>query len=340
MCGSTSVDTALKMALAYHRSRGEGSRTIFIGREKAYHGTNISGASVGGIGGNRAQFTSALIPTVDHLKSTLNIKEQAFTVGEPEEGADLADELLDLIALHGPANIAAVIMEPVAGSAGVFVPPKGYLKRLRQICDDHGILLILDEVITAFGRLGTPFAMDYFGISADIVTTAKGLTSAVVPAGAVIAQQHVYDAIVGGAAPETIELFHGYTYSCHPVAAAAGIATLEHYHEAGLYENAAAMVPVLEDALHSNFDASNPYVVDVRNIGLMGAIQLRTPPGMGPGKFGHAVMNHLWFEEDVYVRFTGDTLAFSPAFIVQKEQIYAMMEAVKRGVDAVGPRFF
>ncbi|MCB1834906.1 MAG: aminotransferase class III-fold pyridoxal phosphate-dependent enzyme, partial [Geminicoccaceae bacterium] len=249
--GSESVDTALKIALAYQRARGEGTRTRLIGRERGYHGVGFGGISVGGMVANRKWFGQAL-GGIDHLPHTLDIERNAFTKGQPEHGAHLADELERLVALHDASNIAAVIIEPVAGSIGVYPPPRGYLEKIREITKKHGILLIFDEVITAYGRLGKGSAAEYFGVEPDLVTTAKGLTSGVIPMGAVMASKEIYDTIIGSQADERlIELFHGYTYSAHPVACAAALATLETYKEEGLFERAASLAPVWEEALHS-----------------------------------------------------------------------------------------
>ncbi len=267
--GSESVDTALKIALAYHRARGEGNRTRLIGREKGYHGVNFGGMSVGGIVPNRKVFSANLIPGVDHISHTLNIEQNAFSRGQPEWGAHLADDLERLAALHDGSNIAAVIVEPVAGSAGVIPPPADYLERLREICDRHGILLIFDEVITAFGRVGKAFGAQRFGVTPDIITIAKGLTNGVIPMGGVIVRESIHDAFMQG--PENmVELFHGYTYSGHPVAAAAGLAVMDVYKEEGTFEQSAALETTFADILHS-FD-DHDKVIDVRNFGLMGAI--------------------------------------------------------------------
>ena len=268
--GSESVETALKIAIAYHRMRGEGSRTRLIGRERGYHGTNFGGISVGGIVANRKHF-GTLLAGVDHMPHTHNLSKNAFSKGQPEHGAELADDLLKIITLHDSSTIAAVIVEPVAGSTGVLIPPLGYLQKLRKHCDDHGIVLIFDEVITGFGRLGTPFAADYFGVIPDMMVTAKGLTNGVIPMGAVICKKEIHDAFMN--APEnTIELFHGYTYSGSPIAAAAGLATLETYKEDGLFERCAAIAPYFQDALHSL--KGKRHVIDVRNLGLIGGIEL------------------------------------------------------------------
>lgn len=312
--GSEAVDTALKIALAYHRVRGEGTRTRLIGRERAYHGVGFGGISVGGMTPNRKAF-GAMLPGVDHLPHTHDLSKMAKTRGQPEWGAHLADELERIVALHDASNIAAVIVEPVQGSTGVLVPPKGYLERLRAICDKYGILLIFDEVITGFGRLGKAFAADYFGVIPDILTFAKGVTSATVPMGGVIVRKHVYDAFMTG--PEGIELFHGYTYSGHPLAAAAGEATLALYHDEALFENAAALAPYFEEAAHSL--ATLPYVIDVRNIGLMAGIELAPRPGK-PGTRGYEALVRC-YEAGIMTRVTGDTLACSPPLMLNKSHI-------------------
>lgn len=312
--GSESVDTALKIALAYHRSRGEGQRTRFIGREKGYHGVGFGGISVGGIANNRRAF-GAWVPA-DHLPHTLNLEHNAFSRGVPAWGAHLADELEDIVALHGADTIAAVIVEPVAGSAGVILPPKGYLERLREICDKHGLLLIFDEVITGFGRLGAPFAADYFGVEPDLITSAKMITNAAVPMGAVFTRDKIYQSVVEQG-PEVIELFHGYTYSGHPVACAAGMATLEIYRKEGLFTRASEMAPIWEDALHGLRDC--PHVKDVRNLGLMGAIELEPRPG-APGARAYEALVDA-FEHGLLLRFTGDIIALSPPLIAEREHI-------------------
>ena len=262
--GSESVDSALKIALGYHRARSEGHRTRLIGRERGYHGVNFGGMSVGGIVPNRKVFSANLMPGVDHMRATMDLAHTAYSRGQPEWGAHLADDLERIAALHDGSNIAAVIVEPVAGSTGILPPPVGYLERLREICDKHGILLIFDEVITAFGRLGTPFGAQRFDVMPDIITTAKGLTNGVIPMGAVLVRDHIYDAFMQG--PEhMIEIFHGYTYSGHPVAAAAGIAAMDVYEEEGTFEQSAALAKPFEDLLHSFADHDK--VIDVRNFG-------------------------------------------------------------------------
>ncbi|MBN2906981.1 MAG: aspartate aminotransferase family protein [Rhodobacteraceae bacterium] len=313
--GSESVETALKIAIAYHRARGEGARTRLIGRERGYHGVNFGGISVGGIVTNRKVFGS-LLTGVDHLPHTHLPEQNAFTRGQPEHGAHLADDLERIVALHGAETIAAVIVEPMAGSTGVLLPPKGYLERLREICTKHGILLIFDEVITGFGRLGSAFAADHFGVMPDMMTTAKGLTNGVIPMGAVLATGAIHDAFMNG--PEhLIELFHGYTYSGNPIASAAGLATLETYREEGLFENAAALAPYWEDALHSL--KGLPHVIDIRNMGLIGAVELSPIAGEPTKRAFTAFLNA--YEKGLLIRTTGDIIAMSPPLMIDKPQI-------------------
>jgi beta-alanine--pyruvate transaminase len=313
--GSESVETALKMALAYHRARGEGQRTRLIGRERGYHGVNFGGISVGGMVANRKMF-GPMLGGVDHLRHTHDPVRNAFTRGQPEHGAELADDLERLVALHDASTIAAVIVEPLAGSTGVLVPPKGYLQRLRSICDKHGILLIFDEVITGFGRLGSPFAANHLGVTPDLMTVAKGLTNGCVPMGAVFAQRFIHDAFMTG--PEhLIEFFHGYTYSGHPLACAAALATLDTYAEEGLLTRASDMAATFEAAVHTL--AGLPNVVDVRNMGLVGGIEL-APIAGEPGKRAFAVFVDCW-EHGVLVRNTGDTIALSPPLVIEPHHI-------------------
>ena len=313
--GSESVETALKVALAYHRVKGEGSRFRLIGRERGYHGVNFGGISVGGIVPNRKMF-GTLLTGVDHLPHTHNLAKNAFSRGEPAHGADLADELERIVGLHDASTIAAVIVEPVAGSTGVLIPPPGYLKRLREITKKHGILLIFDEVITGYGRLGTPFAADYFGVTPDIMVTAKGLTNGVIPMGAVMVSREIHDAFMTG--PEhVIEFFHGYTYSGNPIASAAALATLETYKDEGLLTRGAALAKVWEDGLHSL--KGLPHVIDIRNIGLVGAIELQPIEG-APTKRAFAAFLKA-FEQGLLIRTTGDIIALSPPLIVSESQI-------------------
>jgi len=329
--GSESVDTALKIALAYHRARGEGNRTRLIGREKGYHGVNFGGMSVGGIVPNRKVFSANLIPGVDHIRHTLNLEHNAFTRRQPEWGAHLADDLEGLAALHDGSNIAAVIVEPVAGSAGIIPPPLGYLQKLREICDRHGILLIFDEVITAFGRVGKSFAAERFGVTPDIITTAKGLTNGVVPMGAVLVQEKIYDAFMQGP-QHMIELFHGYTYSGHPLAAAAGLAVIDVYKEEGIFEQAAMLESTFEEILHS-FD-DHEKVIDVRNFGMMGAIELAPRDG-APGARGLEIHKKCFWDEHLVVRNGMDVLQFSPFLNSDADEMQQSFEAIRRVIDSV-----
>jgi beta-alanine--pyruvate transaminase len=320
--GSEAVETALKMAIAYHRVRGEGSRTRLIGRERGYHGVNFGGISVGGIVANRKMF-GTLLAGVDHIRHTHDPVRNAFAVGQPEHGAEFADDLERLVALHDASTIAAVIVEPVAGSTGVLLPPKGYLERLRAICDKHGILLIFDEVITGFGRTGQAFAAQTFGVTPDLMTVAKGITNGCVPMGAVFASDKIHDAFMNG--PEhLIEFFHGYTYSAHPLACAAALATLETYADDGLLTRAQQLQGHFADALHAL--KGLPNVIDIRNIGLVGGIELAPLPGE-PAKRAFNVFLDCW-EQGVLVRTTGDTVALSPPLIIDKAQIDRLVDAV------------
>ncbi|MDT0683384.1 aspartate aminotransferase family protein [Roseicyclus sp. F158] len=312
--GSESVETALKIAMAYHKTRGEGGRTRLIGRERGYHGVNFGGISVGGIVTNRKAF-GTLLAGVDHLPHT-HIPQNAFTRGQPEHGAHLADELERIVALHGAETIAAVIVEPMAGSTGVLLPPKGYLKRLREITARHGIILIFDEVITGFGRLGASFAAERFDVMPDLITCAKGLTNGVIPMGAVLATSEIHDAFMQG--PEhLIELFHGYTYSGNPIAAAAGLATLRTYREDGLFERADGLAGYWEEALHSL--AGLPHVIDVRNMGLIGAIELEPIEGAPTKRAFQAFLDA--YDKGILIRTTGDIIALSPPLIIEKAHI-------------------
>ncbi len=315
--GSESVETALKIALAYHRARGEGNRRWLIGRERGYHGGNFGGISVGGIPGNRKAFGN-LLSTVDHLPHTHNLEHNSFSRGQPGWGAHLADELeTRIIALHDASNIAAVIVEPLAGSTGVLVPPKGYLERLRQICDKHGLLLIFDEVITGFGRVGAPFACEKLGIVPDIICLAKGLTNGTVPMGAVMVRKGIYETMMAAAPENAIELFHGYTYSAHPLAAAAALASLDVFEEEKLFERAAELAPYFEDAVHSLREL--PHVIDVRNMGMVAGIELEPRPGK-PGTRAFEALQRC-YEKGVLIRTTGDIVALSPPLIISKGQI-------------------
>ncbi|MFY7865388.1 aspartate aminotransferase family protein [Roseateles sp.] len=321
--GSESVDTALKMAIAYHRVRGEGARTRLIGRERGYHGVNFGGISVGGMVGNRKMF-GQMLGGVDHIRHTHDPARNAFSVGQPVYGAEFANDLENLIALHDASTIAAVIVEPVAGSTGVLIPPQGYLQRLREICDKHGILLIFDEVITGFGRTGNPFGAQTFGVTPDLMTVAKGLTNGCVPMGAVLAKDFIYEAFMQG--PEhLIEFFHGYTYSAHPLACAAALGTLDTYAEDGLLTRANEMQGYFAEALHSLKDA--PHVIDIRNIGLVGGVELAPLPGE-PGKRAFSVFLDCW-EKGVLIRTTGDTIALSPPLIIERQHIDHIVDTVR-----------
>ena len=320
--GSEAVETALKMAIGYHRARGEGTRTRLIGRERGYHGVNFGGITVGGIVGNRKSF-GPLLPGADHVRHTHDLTKNAYSRGVPEHGAELADDLERLVGLHDASTIAAVIVEPVAGSTGVLLPPKGYLKRLREICDKHGILLIFDEVITGFGRLGSPFAAQHFDVTPDLMTVAKGITNGCVPMGAVFVKQNVHDAFMTGP-DHLIEFLHGYTYSAHPLACAAALGTLDTYAEDGLLTRAAEMAPVFENALHSLRGV--PHVIDVRNIGLVGGIELEPIAGQ-PGKRAFDAFLACW-ERGVLIRTTGDTIALSPPLIVESSHIDQMVSTI------------
>jgi beta-alanine--pyruvate transaminase len=327
--GSEAVDTALKIALAYHRARGEGQRTRFIGRERGYHGVGFGGMAAGGIANNRRTF-GPMLAGIDHLPHTHDLARNAYSKGLPAHGAELADNLERLIALHGADTIAAVIVEPMAGSTGVLIPPQGYLERLRALCERHGLLLIFDEVITGFGRLGAAFASHYFGVMPDLMTMAKGLTNGAIPMGAVAVQRGIHDALMQG--PEhIIELFHGYTYSGHPAACAAGLATLDIYTREGLFERAASLAPAFEDAVHSL--RGRPHVIDIRNLGLVAGIELEPRAG-GPGKRGYDVFLDC-FENGVLVRQTGDILALSPPLIVEEGQIGQIAEAIAKALNRV-----
>ncbi|MGJ3252863.1 MAG: aspartate aminotransferase family protein [Elainellaceae cyanobacterium] len=313
--GSEAVDSALKIALAYHRVRGEGTRQRLIGRERGYHGVGFGGISVGGIGPNRKYFGS-LLTGVDHLPHTHSIEHNAFSRGQPDWGAHLADELERLVALHDVSNVAAVIVEPVAGSTGVLLPPKGYLERLRAICDKYGILLIFDEVITGFGRLGARFATDYFGVVPDMITVAKGITNGTIPMGAVFVRKEIYEAFMQG--PErAIELPHGYTYSGHPMACAAALATLDVYEEEGLFDRAKSLSGYWENAVHSL--QGLPHVIDIRNLGIVAGIELEPRPGQPTARAFECFLR--CYERGMLIRTTGDIIALSPPLIIEKPQI-------------------
>ena len=324
--GSEAVETALKMAIAYHRARGEGSRTRLIGRERGYHGVNFGGISVGGIVSNRKMF-GTLLAGVDHIRHTHDPARNAFSVGQPAHGAEFADDLERLVALHDASTIAAVIVEPVAGSTGVLIPPQGYLQRLREICDKHGILLIFDEVITGFGRTGQPFGSQTFGVTPDMMTVAKGITNGCVPMWAVIAREKIHDVFMTG--PEhLIEFFHGYTYSAHPLACAAALGTLDTYAEEGLLTRAGELAPYFAEAVHSLRD--EPNVIDVRNIGLVGGIELQPLPGQ-PTKRAFDVFLDC-YDKGVMIRTTGDIIALSPPLIVEKSQIDHIVDTIRQAL--------
>jgi beta-alanine--pyruvate transaminase len=327
--GSEAVETAMKVALAYHASKGEGQRTKFIGREKGYHGVNFGGVSVGGLTPNRKSF-GPLLPGIDHMPHTWDVEHMAFSKGQPEWGLHLADELEKILMLQDPSTVAAVIIEPVTGSGGVIVPPIGYLERIREICTKHNVLLIFDEVITGFGRLGCCFAANRFDVRPDMITMAKGLTSAMIPMSAVAFDNSIYDQLMEG--PEAmIELFHGYTYSGHPVACAAGIATLDVYEEEGLFDNAKAMEPHFEEAIHSLKGLNQ--VIDIRNIGLMGAIHFGSN-GLPATEFAAKVFQHC-YDNNVLVRYSGEFLVLSPSLIVEPTHIEKIIEALKTAIQSV-----
>ena len=326
--GSEAIDTALKIALGYHRAKGE-HRHRLVGRERGYHGVGFGGISVGGMTANRKVFSSALLPGVDHLPHTHNLEENAFSKGQPTWGAHLADDLERIVALHDQSNIAAVIVEPVAGSTGVLVPPVGYLQRLREICDKYGILLIFDEVITGFGRTGKAFAADTFGVTPDMITFAKGVTNGAVPMGGVIVSEKIYHAFLNGP-EEQIEFFHGYTYSGHPLASAAAVATLDIYKEEDLFERSKELAPYFEEALHSL--KGLPNVIDIRNLGLMGGIELDPIPG-SPGKRGNDTFVTC-YQNGVLVRAAGDTIALTPSFIASKHHIDKIIETIKSAIKS------
>ncbi len=324
--GSESVETALKIALAYHRARGEGQRTRLIGRERGYHGVNFGGISVGGMVANRKHF-GALLAGVDHLRHTHDPARNAFSVGQPAHGAEFADDLERLCALHDPSTIAAVIVEPVAGSTGVLVPPQGYLQRLREICDRHGIVLIFDEVITGFGRTGNPFGAQTFGVTPDLMTLAKGLTNGSVPMGAVLVRDAIHEAFMTG--PENlIEFFHGYTYSAHPLACAAALGTLDTYAEEGLLTRAQSLQGYWAEQLHAL--RGEPHVVDVRNVGLVGGVELAPIPGE-PTKRAFGVFLDCW-QHGVMLRTTGDTVAMSPPLIIERAQIDQLVDTLRQAL--------
>ncbi|MGF7159692.1 beta-alanine--pyruvate transaminase [Rhodoligotrophos appendicifer] len=328
--GSEAADSALKIALAYHNVKGQGQRTRLIGRERGYHGVGFGGISVGGIVNNR-KFFGGLLTGVDHLPHTYNREHQAFSRGEPEWGAHLADDLERIVTLHDASTVAAVIVEPMAGSTGVLPPPKGYLQRLREICDKHGILLIFDEVITGFGRLGFAFAAERYGVIPDIITFAKGVTSGAIPLGGAIVRDHVYEAFMKG--PENaIELFHGYTYTGHPIAAAAAIATLDVYRDEGLFERAQSMETMWADAAHALKDAPN--VADIRTIGIVAGIDLH-PHKDGVGKRGYQAMTKAFHDHDIMIRVTADTIALSPPLIISESQVGEAFDKLRKVLNAL-----
>ena len=321
--GSEAIDTALKIAVGYHRLRGEGTRTRFVGRERSYHGVNIGGISLGGVPANRKAYSGVLLPGVDHLRHT-HLLENAFSRGEPEKGGELADELERIIALHDASNIAAVFVDPVSASGGVLIPPTGYLKRLREICTRHGILLVFDEVITGWGRLGKPFAAQRFGIEPDLITFAKGITSGAVPLGGVIVKDSIYDTFTQQKGPG-VEFFHGYTYSGHPLACAAGIAALDVYEEEELFARGNGLASAFEEKIHSL--KGLPNVVDCRNLGLIGAVELAPRPGVPAGARAYEVFEKCW-DKGVFVRPVGDALAFCPPLIAEKKHLDEMFGVV------------
>jgi len=328
--GSEAVDTALKVAVAYHVSRGEGQRSRFISREKGYHGVNVGGTSVGGIPTNRKSF-GALLSGTDHLPHTWDPMEMSFSKGQPTWGLHLAEELESILTLQDASTIAGVIIEPVIGSGGVIVPPEGYLERIREICDKHGILLIFDEVITGFGRLGNSFAANRFNVCPDIITMAKGLTGAAIPMSATAFKTEIYDEIVNSS-DSVIELFHGYTYSGHPVAAAAGLATLEVYENENLFNRALIMEPIFEENLHSL--KGEKFIIDIRNLGLMGAIHFGSEDNRSAVEVASKVFKYC-YENDVLVRFSGEFIVLSPALIVEEEQIKLIIETIRQGIHSL-----
>lgn len=327
--GSEATDTALKIAVAYQRLRGEGTRTRLIGRVRGYHGTGWGGTSVGGMVNNRKTY-GPLLPGTDHLATTHNLEKNAFSRGEPEYGAHLAEEIEQLVGLHDASTIAAVIVEPVAGSTGILPPPKGYLKRLRELCTKHGILLIFDEVVTAFGRLGGGSASEVLGVEPDMVCMAKGLTSGTVPMGAVAVQQSIYDAFMDET-PNGVELFHGYTYSGHPLASAAGIAAMDVYQGEGLFERAAELAPYYEDAMHSLKDAR--HVIDVRNLGLMAGIEIAPRDGK-PGERGFEVFLE-GYRRGVFYRLNGEIFQIAPPLISTREHVDQMVDVLRQSLGAI-----
>lgn len=326
--GSEAVDSALKIAIAYHQSRGDTRRTRFVGRQRGYHGVGFGGMSVGGIPANRQAYLHYLFPDVDHLPHTHGVAENFFSKGQPARGADLADALEEMVARHGGETIAAVIVEPVAGSTGVLIPPVGYLERLRATCDKYGILLVFDEVITGFGRLGTPFAADYFKVLPDLMTVAKGLTNGNVPMGGVFVRRGIYDTVVN-ASPSGIEFFHGYTYSGHPLACAAGLATLDVYEGEGLFVRGAELAHYWQEAIHSL--RGRRHVIDIRNLGLVAGVELESRPGAVGARAMEAHVD--CFRHGLLIRTTGDIIALSPPLIIEKEQIDELVEKLGGALD-------
>jgi beta-alanine--pyruvate transaminase len=331
--GSESVDTALKIALAYQRARGEGTRVMLVGRERGYHGVGFGGISVGGMPANRKVFRGGMLPNVDHLPHTWNVEQMGYSRGQPDWGAHLADELERIVALHDASNVAAVIVEPMAGSTGVLIPPKGYLQKLREICTKHGILLIFDEVISGYGRLGTPFAAQYFGVTPDILCTAKAINNATVPMGAVFVREGVYNTVMDAAAEGAIEFFHGYTYSGHPLACAAAVATQKLYQDEGLLTRVAreGLDKYWEDGAHSLKGA--PLVKDIRNLGLVCGIELEARPGAVGKRAFEAFLK--CYEKGTFVRFTGDTIAMSPPLIINKSQIDELFTTLREVLHTI-----
>jgi beta-alanine--pyruvate transaminase len=327
--GSEAIDTAMKIAIGYHRLRGEGTRTRFVGRERSYHGVNLAGISLGGVPANRKAYSGALLPGVDHLRHT-HLPENAFSKGQPAVGIDLADELERIVTLHDASNIAALVVDPISASGGVLIPPRGYLERLREICTRHGILLVFDEVITGWGRLGAPFAAQYFGIEPDLITFAKGVTSGAVPLGGVLVKDTIYETFTGQKGPG-VEFFHGYTYSGHPLACAAGIAALDTYDEERLFERPTSLGNQFEEGIHSL--KGLPHVVDCRNLGLIGAVELASRPGATYGSRAFEVFEKCW-DKGVFVRPVGEALAFCPPLIAEKkhlDQMFGVAAEVLKG---------
>ena len=330
ICGSTAVETAIKISIAYHKARGQGHRFRFVGRERGYHGMNIGATSVGGMINNVKTFASVLMPGVVHMRHT-HLPEHKFVSGQPETGAEIANDIERICTNFGGENIAACIVEPIAGSTGTLVPPKGYLQRLREICDKHGILLIFDEVITGWGRTGSPFGSQEFGVTPDLITMAKATTNGIVPLGAVACKEEIYDAVVDNAPQGVIELFHGYTYSGHPIAAAAGLATLEVYKEENLFERASELSPYMEEVAHS-LKGEN-HIIDIRNIGLVASVELMPREG-AVGSRGYELMKRMW-DKGVMVRFTQDTMAVTPPLIAERKHIDEMFDKTREALKEI-----